>query len=145
MPTRTPVAQPKETTVKQTSEPLWKKLYNDVKESLGFDEGGLVDFTGPAMVHGSKLRPEAFLDAEDTALMRTMLDSMSRVRIHTLASFIDPTKFGGNTQTIGDVNITITEAKFEDDADIEAVAARVGESFVQQLNQQGFTTGKFAL
>lgn len=112
---------------------------------FGFDEGGLVNFTGPAMVHGSALRPEAFLDAEDTALMRAMLDSMSRVRIRTLASFIDPAKFGGNTQTIGDVNITITEAKFEDDADIEAVAARVGEVFVQQLNQQGFTTGKFAL
>lgn len=118
----------------------WERLH-----MTGFDEGGLVDFTGPAMVHGSPLRPESFLDAEDTALMRAMLDSMSRVRVHTLASFIDPAKFGGNTQTIGDVNITITEAKFEDDADIDAVAARVGEAFVQQLNQQGFTTGKFAL
>jgi hypothetical protein len=32
--------------------------------------GGLVDYTGPAIVHGSKTRPEAFLNAEQTAQIR---------------------------------------------------------------------------
>lgn len=32
-----------------------------------YAEGGLVDFTGPAWVDGSKTSPEAFLDPEDTA------------------------------------------------------------------------------
>ena len=32
-----------------------------------YAEGGLVDFTGPAWVDGSKTAPEAFLDPEDTA------------------------------------------------------------------------------
>jgi hypothetical protein len=31
-----------------------------------YAEGGLVDFTGPAWVDGSKTKPEAFLDPEDT-------------------------------------------------------------------------------
>jgi hypothetical protein len=35
-----------------------------------FASGGLVDFTGPAWVDGSKMRPEAFLSAEDTAMIR---------------------------------------------------------------------------
>lgn len=35
-----------------------------------FSTGGLVDYTGPAIVHGSKTRPEAFLNAEQTAQIR---------------------------------------------------------------------------
>lgn len=35
-----------------------------------FSTGGLVDYTGPAIVHGSKTRPESFLNAEQTAQIR---------------------------------------------------------------------------
>lgn len=44
-------------------------------EQKHFAEGGLVDFTGPAWVDGTKTRPEAFLDADDTRMMRAMLDA----------------------------------------------------------------------
>lgn len=36
------------------------------KHSKGYSKGGLVDYTGIAMVHGSKNKPEAFLNAEQT-------------------------------------------------------------------------------
>ena len=33
---------------------------------LAYAQGGMVDYTGPAWVDGSKSKPEAFLDPEDT-------------------------------------------------------------------------------
>ena len=35
-----------------------------------YSQGGLVDYTGVAMVHGSKTKPESFLNAEQTAQIR---------------------------------------------------------------------------
>ena len=35
-----------------------------------YAEGGLVDYTGPAQVHGSKSKPESFFDAQSTAILR---------------------------------------------------------------------------
>ena len=42
-----------------------------------FAKGGLVDFTGPAWVDGTKTKPEAFLSAEDTALLKDKIFSNS--------------------------------------------------------------------
>lgn len=39
-------------------------------KDTGFANGGLVDYTGPAQVHGSKTRPESFFDAASTAILR---------------------------------------------------------------------------
>ena len=36
------------------------------KKVRAFAQGGMVDFTGPAWVDGTKSRPEAFLNADDT-------------------------------------------------------------------------------
>jgi hypothetical protein len=37
-----------------------------LKKIKHFLHGGLVDFTGPAWLDGTKSRPEAFLNAKDT-------------------------------------------------------------------------------
>ena len=109
-----------------------------------YDSGGLVDYTGPAWVDGTPSRPEAFLSAEDTALIRGWLDSAKYVRTRAYMSNIDSSNFSGATNTIGDVNITITEASFKDDADYEEVAERVGQVFVKEIAKQGFMTPAFA-
>lgn len=44
----------------------------------GFSEGGLVDYTGIAAVHGSASKPEAFLNAEQTAQIREALTNQGR-------------------------------------------------------------------
>ena len=55
---------------------FYKKIVsnnNNKSESLkgkGFASGGLVDYTGPAQVHGSKSKPESFFDAQSTAILR---------------------------------------------------------------------------
>jgi hypothetical protein len=54
-----------------------KKLRTDAISSLkygshakGYSTGGLVDYTGLALVHGSKSKPESFLNAEQTAQIK---------------------------------------------------------------------------
>lgn len=42
-----------------------------------FKTGGLVDFTGPAWVDGTKSKPEAFLSASDTAMLKSKIFSNS--------------------------------------------------------------------
>ena len=43
-----------------------------------FAKGGLVDYTGPAWVDGTKTSPEAFLSAKDTANISALTDVLSR-------------------------------------------------------------------
>jgi hypothetical protein len=45
-------------------------------EVAAFKRGGLVDYTGPAWVDGSKRKPEAFLSAADTAMIQRLVDSL---------------------------------------------------------------------
>ena len=52
--------------------------------------------------------------------------------------------FNGSGVSIGNVNIEITEASFANDADIDAVAQRVGDAFVKELSKQGFRTPNYA-
>ena len=44
------------------------KLKNMVSDLLSFQEGGFVNFTGPAMVHGTMQKPEFVLDNQATAV-----------------------------------------------------------------------------
>ena len=109
-----------------------------------YASGGLVDYTGPAWVDGSPMKPEAFLDADDTALIRSFLDEAKVVRYRSSISNIDSNSFGSNAQNIGELVINITEAQFKDDADFDEVAHRVGEKFVKELSKQGFNTMSYS-
>lgn len=53
-----------------------KKCY-DLAIKYGYSNGGLVDYTGLAMVHGSSGAPEAFLNAKQTALFAQLRDSLT--------------------------------------------------------------------
>lgn len=52
----------------------------EIKDAFGFAKGGLVDYTGIAKVHGTKSRPEAFLSAQDTINIRSLLDALAASR-----------------------------------------------------------------
>lgn len=49
------------------------------KTTARFAHGGLVDYTGPAWVDGTKSSPEAFLSAKDTANIASLRDILSKV------------------------------------------------------------------
>jgi hypothetical protein len=93
------------------------------------------------MVHGSSSRPEAFLSAEDTALVRAMLDSWQFVLNRPVINNVDSAlSKNGSGVSFGDLTIEINEASLADDADIEEVARRVGEAFTKELSQSGLRT-----
>jgi len=123
------------------------ETYSGSKDKLKVPQhasGGLVDYTGLAWVDGSLTKPEAFLSAADTELMRNMLDAASYLAFRPTISNIDGNAFGKGGINVGDVNITITEASFKEDADYEKVAERVGEAFVKQLGRQGLNMANYS-
>ena len=108
-----------------------------------YKEGGLVDYTGPAYVHGSPTRPEAFLDAEDTQNMRLLLDAFKYVTNPSMVSWNDDW-FNGNTTNVGDIVINITQAELNTDMDIEDVARKIGKAFTKQLSREGINLNGYS-
>lgn len=52
-------------------------LKRQIANKYGFyKKGGYVDYTGPAMVHGTKANPEAFLNAQQTKLFEQLRDRL---------------------------------------------------------------------
>lgn len=94
------------------------------KVMLAYDSGGLVDYTGLAMVHGSKKRPEAFLSADDTIMIRKLLDPLVWISRGNFSQYRNPSEeqaqFGFNVE-----NLTINVERLESDADYEEMAERV--------------------
>lgn len=96
-----------------------------------FANGGLVNYTGPAMVHGSPLRPEAFLSADDTIAMRKFLDVFSPIMIPSM-----PRYNTGSAQEQSSFNIegiTIQVEKLDTDQDFEAMAEKVAKVLHRSL------------
>ena len=59
------------------SDYLLKRSLNMAK----YAEGGLVDYTGPAWVDGTKTRPESFLDAVDTENIRALTNALNYINL----------------------------------------------------------------
>ena len=114
------------------------------KGILPYAEGGLVDYTGPAWVDGTKARPEAFLDATDTKLLRDMLDSFSYVSQKPFISQIDQKGITGQSVNVGDVNVNLYEAKLESDADYDLIAKKVGSAFTKEIQKTGLNLSAYA-
>lgn len=108
----------------------------DINNITAYKNGGLVDFTGPAWVDGTKSKPEAFISSDDRQLMRSFLDSVKYVSIPDFSTRIDTSNMG-NTQNIGDVYVTINEAELNSEQDIESIAYRIGQKFVSQISRSG--------
>lgn len=82
------------------------------KKYFQYKSGGLVDFTGPAWVDGTKQRPEAFLSAEDTKLLKSKIFSKSDYSLKSTVEAIESmTKSLSNLQASGGSNITIEHAE----------------------------------
>jgi len=109
-----------------------------------FKFGGLVNYTGPAWVDGTKTRPEAFLNADDTALLRAMLDEFTYVKNTPYMTQLDTAKYGNTNVSVGDINVNLYEAKLESDADYDLIAQKVGNAFTKQLQKDGFNLAGYA-
>ncbi|MCK9482482.1 MAG: hypothetical protein M0R38_12140, partial [Bacteroidia bacterium] len=76
---------------------------NWLAQQMGFSKGGLVDYTGPAQVHGSKTNPEAFLNSDQTRIFAGLRDFLEHSMNYG---------FGGQTSnnesiTVGDITVNL--------------------------------------
>ena len=103
------------------------------EKAVAFSEGGLVDYTGPAIVHGTPSKPEAFLNAEQTKQIREGLELtsdrgiLSSLRagisdlIHMANSIVNNNSLN-NEINISKGAIQITVGNLNDKYDIEDVS-----------------------
>ena len=105
------------------------------KDYRAFAQGGLVDYTGPAWVDGSRSRPEAFLSAEDTRRIGEAARILSDLPI--LSQSIDKDKITNNT--IGDTNIQIevNVDQIANDYDVDEAVNRVEQKIIEAAKYAG--------
>lgn len=115
----------------------YSKYYEgiDINKLPGYSQGGLVDFAGPVMVHGSKNKPEAFLSAEDTALLKsTIFSSNNNVLQDFINALENRSNSNANIETapnvvIEEVNLEIASGTIANDYD----AKRAGEKILEEM------------
>lgn len=119
-------------------------IANTLTGTNRYIKGGIVDYTGIAKVDGTPGRPEAFLNATDTANVRAMVDQLNYAKTHPVISQVPAGSFVNNEVNVGDVYVTINEAEISSDQDIDVLARKVGQSFTRQLSRNGFNTANYA-
>ena len=107
---------------------------NEIHNLLGFSEGGYVNYTGLAMVHGSPSSPEAFLSAQDTTNIRALLDALA------MGQTVDTSSFNGidnasNIIQIDEINIQTNELNTEQD--FSNAGRALADEFAQAIQKRG--------
>lgn len=92
----------------------------------GFRKGGLVDYTGPALVHGTSTNPEAFLNADQTALFANLRDVLSSMAVGS-----------GTSAPITIENITIQTTQLNNNQDFKSAGNALAEAFSSAINRRG--------
>lgn len=106
----------------------------EIHSALGFKEGGYVDYTGIARVHGTPSAPEAFLNARDTANIRSLLDSISVGQIIDTSGFSN-IEGASNVIQIDEINIQTNELNTEQD--FSNAGRALADEFAQAIQKRG--------
>lgn len=139
------VAKAKTKAKKKAAEKKAKDHQNSAIKSLasnkhikGYSEGGLVDYTGTAIVHGSKARPESFLNAEQTAQIReglklsgknSTLDGIKDVliklnsSIKSIPNIVNKTE--SNSYTVSPGAVVVQVEQLNDAYDVDVLATDI--------------------
>lgn len=108
------------------------------KKYFQYKEGGLVDFTGPAWVDGTKSKPEAFLSADDTKLLKSSIFSNSSYSLKSTVEAIQSlakSLMGSTSETrsesivIENAEVSIQPGVIANDYD----ARRAGELALEEM------------
>ena len=93
-----------------------------------YSTGGLNDYTGLAMMHGTPRKPEAVLNAEQTAIFRDFVQAMMRLPTINFPN-ISGKSFDKPSDTFSIDKIIIEVDKLENDQDLEELAQKVAKVF----------------
>ncbi len=102
----------------------WKK--NGVR---AYADGGLADYTGIAMIHGSKSRPELVLNNADAGYLYSMLHG----RQFNVPTSPSVQRSGEMTVTIGDINLSGVNSP---DTLADAIVRQLPTRLIQRLNKK---------
>lgn len=91
------------------------------EDIVGYNKGGYVNYTGIAAVHGKTNKPEAFLNARQTALFETLRDAL--VKVPTMNS-----KETDNSENITIENLTIDVKQLADTDSVDKIVRTVKQS-----------------
>lgn len=121
----------------------------DLKKIPGFSKGGLVDFTGLAMVHGSKSRPESFISAEHTKLLKESIFSKHNNSIKELDELFSKYKESMkniNNENDSSINIESVNISVHTDAISNGYdARRAGQEIFDEMVRISRKTGNVKL
>ena len=102
----------------------WKK--NGVR---AYADGGLADYTGMAMIHGSKSRPELVLNNADAGYLYSVLHG--RQLVNPTSPSVQ--KAGETTVTIGDINLSGVNSP---DTLAEAIVRQLPSRLIQRMGRK---------
>lgn len=113
----------------------WKK--SQVKYS-SYSKGGLVDYTGLAIVHGSESKPESFLNADHTKILMNILQYAKDLRFqqHRKISS-DANVDGQGTTNIDKVEVIIESGVIDNSADARALGTDIAKALMDIAKKSG--------
>ncbi len=106
------------------------------KDVKAYKKGGLVDYTGMAMVHGDKQNPEAVLNARQTETFQKFTKYLEKSPFN-MASGIGKLSNGDKiiNTTIGDVIVNVE--KLENETDYDKLGNKVKDSIYNSIKGMG--------
>lgn len=123
---------------------LWKgENMGKYKKVSKYAQGGLVDYTGPAWVDGTKSSPEAFLSASDTSNIQgltTMLSALSsKISLNAATADSIAENITNSNQSIGDMNfnIDLNIENMSSDYDVEDMVSKMKDEIAKAANPIG--------
>ena len=129
-----------------------KKILLDAYKSKSYSQGGIVDYTGIANVHGTRTKPEAFLNADEVKMWRS--DILGNHSGSLTSSLLDLNELVHNMVTGNDVihettnnGVSIENAVVNMNTTIanDYDAKRAGELALQQMLKIAQKTGNQGL
>lgn len=101
----------------------------EAKERFGFAKGGMVDFEGLAMLHGSKSAPEAVLNPMQTEMFLGLRDALEKVSFNS----------NGASASVNIENISISTASLNNNQDFKRAGESLADAFKNAIQRKGIT------
>jgi len=106
-----------------------QKAEEEAKDVFGFAKGGMVDFTGPAMLHGSSSSPEAVLNPAQTEMFMGLRNALEKVSV-------DGTT---NNSSINIEKIAISTNSMNNSQDFRDAGETLAKAFKNAIQRKGIT------
>ena len=117
-----------------------------IKErGYAYSSGGLIDYTGPALVHGTKQKPEVVLNPHQTGIFQNfvaLLDQNFGKNIQ--GNMVRPNSFSGASESVTVIveNITVESGVISRDYDARRAGDLVKEQILDIAKYKGNMTLK---